>query len=48
MFEVIAWNGQTEVVVDIFAERGNAEAYARELEAKEKAPIAYFARRARG
>ena len=48
MFEVIAWNGPNEVVVDIFTERGNAEAFARELEAKEKGAVAYFARRRRG
>jgi len=48
MFEVIAWDGRNEVVVDIFAERGNAEDYARELEAKEKRPIGYIVRRARG
>lgn len=47
MFEVIAWNGQTEVV-EIFAERGNADAYAREMEAKEKGLVAYFSRMARG
>ena len=48
MFEVIAWNGRDEIQIEIFAERGNAEAYARELEAKEKALVAYFARRIRG
>jgi hypothetical protein len=48
MFEVVQWDGRTEVVVDVFCERGNAEAFAREKEAKAKGPVAYFARRARG
>jgi hypothetical protein len=46
MFEVVAWNGQTELVVDVFAEWGNANDRARELEAKDTKCIAYFARRA--
>jgi hypothetical protein len=48
MFEVVRFDGVETVTIEIFAERGNAEAYARELEGKDKRPVAYYARRARG
>ena len=47
MFEVVAYNGSNEVAVETFAERGNAEAFAREMEAKQRGNVGYYVRRAR-
>jgi hypothetical protein len=47
MFEVVAYNGAGwENVVDVFAERGNAEAEARRLEKNARGNVGYFVRRA--
>jgi hypothetical protein len=48
MFEVVAWNGREEVVVEVFCERGNADGLAQEMEAKARGRLQYFSRRARG
>jgi hypothetical protein len=45
MFEVIAWNGVSELVVDTFAERGDAQDRARELATQDQHHVAYSVRK---